>query len=266
MLLAAGHGKSDVPAIVLEGRARHPHVEMLFGSPLSVVPELLAVAQKQLADAGALGLPLLVLARGTSDPDANAEAARAARLLAEWSGASDLELGFTGVTWPSVPDALDRMARLGHRRFAVFFWFLATGKLVDRSRDQIAQFVAGTGSDVIDAGYFGPDPALVPIIEQRHREAIAGQPRTNCDTCSYRAPWPGMEDRVVASSGRRPLAPRGRAPAQPRAPPAPVTGVLGPAGRHRRSVVWRWQDDGRNRAACRACGSRHARRRCQGRA
>lgn len=44
LLLAAGHGKSDIPAVVLEGRERHPDVEMFFGSSLGVVPELLAVA------------------------------------------------------------------------------------------------------------------------------------------------------------------------------------------------------------------------------
>lgn len=201
MLLAAGHGKSDVPAIVLEGRTRHPGVELTFGSPLGVVPELLAVGQKNLAEAGGTGLPLLVIARGTSDPDANGEAVRAARLLAEWSGAPDMEVGFSGVTWPSVPDALDRMARLGHERFAVFFWFLANGKLVERARDQIGEFATTTGTEVTDAGYFGPDPGVADVVSLRHDEALAGRFRTNCDTCSFRAPWPGLEDRVGQEQG-----------------------------------------------------------------
>ncbi len=201
MLLAAGHGKSDVPAIVLEGRDRHPHVDLLFGSPLGVVPELLAVGQKNLAETGGTGLPLLVIARGTSDPDANGEAVRAARLLAEWSGAPDVEVGFTGVTWPSVPDALDRMRRLGHERFAVFFWFIANGKLIERARDQLGDFAGATGAQIVDAGYFGPDPGLADVVSLRHDEAVAGRPRTNCDTCSFRAPWPGLADRVGREQG-----------------------------------------------------------------
>jgi sirohydrochlorin ferrochelatase len=201
MLLSAGHGKNDVPAIALEGRARHPDVEFAFGSPLGVVPELLAIGHTRLKEASGDGLPLLVIARGTSDPDANGEAARAARLLAEWSGAPDLELGFTGVTWPSVPAALDRIARLGHKQVAVFFWFLATGKLIERARDEIATFVDTSGVAVVDAGYFGPDAALVPVIRQRHEEAIAGIHRTNCDTCSYRAEWPGLAERVAQPRG-----------------------------------------------------------------
>jgi len=201
MLLAAGHGKSDVPAIVLEGRARHPSVELVFGSPLGVVPELLTIAHRSLEAAGAAGSPLLLVARGTSDPDANAEACRAARLLAEWTDAPDVHVGFTGVTWPSVPDALDRMARLGHRRVALFFWFLATGKLVERARREVRDFSRRTGVDVVDAGYFGPERDLVDVIEQRRREALAGVHRTNCDTCSYRAPWPGREDRAGQPRG-----------------------------------------------------------------
>jgi sirohydrochlorin cobaltochelatase len=201
MLLAAGHAKSDVPAIVLEGSARHPSVELAFGSPLGVVPELLAIAHRNLEAGGAAGAPLLLVARGTSDPDANAEACRAARLLAEWSGAPDVHIGFTGVTWPSVPEALERMARLGHQRVALFFWFLATGRLVDRARRQVDEFVARTGVEVADAGYFGPDDDLVAVIEQRRQEAIQGVHRTNCDTCSYRAPWPGREDRVAQPRG-----------------------------------------------------------------
>jgi sirohydrochlorin cobaltochelatase len=89
------------------------------------------------------------------------------------------------------------MRRLGHERFGLFFWFLCTGKLIERAREQ----VAASGLDVVDAGYFGPNPAVVPIIEQRRTEALEGIPRVNCDTCSYRAPWPGMEDRVAQRVG-----------------------------------------------------------------
>lgn len=201
MLLAAGHTKSDVPAIVLEGRARHPSVEFVFGSPLGVVPELLAIAHRKLQTTGVAGCPLLLVARGTSDPDANAEACRAARLLAEWTGAPDVQVGFTGVTWPSVPDALERMARLGHRRIALFFWFLATGRLVERARREVHEFVERTGVDAVDAGYFGSERDLLVVIEQRWREALHGAHRTNCDTCSYRALWPGREDRAGQPRG-----------------------------------------------------------------
>jgi sirohydrochlorin cobaltochelatase len=202
MLLAAGHGKSDVPAIVLEGRARHPRHELVFGSPLGVARELVAVLGDAVGQAGGQGLPLLVVARGTSDPDANAEAHRAGRLVAEWSGAPFVHVAFTGVTWPLVAEGLDVVARLGHRRVALVFWFLCDGRLVARARDEVAAFSDRTGVEVVDAGYLGPDPRILPVILERYHDALRGAaPVYTCDTCAYRAPFPGLEDRVGQARG-----------------------------------------------------------------
>lgn len=201
MLLAAGHGKSDVPAVVVEGRQRHPQVEITFGSPLGVARELVSTLGDHIDAAGARELPLLVVARGTSDPDANAEAHRAGRLLAEWSAAPFVHTAFTGVTWPLVPEGLETMASLGHSKVGLAFWFLCDGRLIQRARVQATEFTARTGVEVIDAGYLAgpgsPDKRVLDVILERYRMAVDGAaPVYSCDTCAYRAPFPGLEDRV----------------------------------------------------------------------
>jgi len=201
MLHAAGHSKSDVPAVVLDARARHPHATITYARPLGVDAALLDLAHKRLADAGALGLPLAVLARGTSDPDANGEATKAARLLAEMSGAPVVVAGFSGVTWPLVPDALDQLRLLGAPRVAAFAWYMATGVLIDLMKEDFARFTAATGIEVVDAGHFGAVATLAELVVDRAREADAGEVRMNCDACAYRAPFPGLEDRVGQPAG-----------------------------------------------------------------
>ena len=196
MLLGAGHAKSDVPAVVREARVRHPQVEFPFGRPLGVARAPVELLGKAVVASGGAGLPLLLVARGTSDPDANAEACKAARLVAEWTGAPFTHVGFSGVTDPSVPEAAGVFARLGYRRVAVAWWYLCHGKLIERGRHDLSVFTATYGVEVVDAGHLGPDPALVPLIVDRYRETLAGQVVVNCDTCAYRAPWPGREDRV----------------------------------------------------------------------
>lgn len=196
MLLGAGHAKSDVPAVVLEGRARHPAVDIRSGSPLGVTRDLVEVLGGAVVDAGGGGLPLLVVARGTSDPDANGDACKAARLVAEWTHAPFVHTAFSGVTTPRVPDGLAVFARQGHGRIAVAFWFLGHGRLIDRARADIAAFSTSTGIDVVDAGYLGPDGRLVAGVVERYRGALAGAAAVNCDLCAYRAPWPGLEERV----------------------------------------------------------------------
>ena len=196
VLLGAGHAKSDVPAVVLEGRRRHPAVEMLFGSPLGVARLPVELIGRSVGKVGADGLPLLVLARGTSDPDANGDAFKAARLIGEWTGAPHVQVGFSGVTGPSVREAAEMMARLGHRRIGVAWWYLCYGRLIERGRSELAEVAAATGTEMIDAGYLGPDPELVPLVVERYLEARTGRPTVNCDACAYRAAWPGLDDRV----------------------------------------------------------------------
>jgi sirohydrochlorin cobaltochelatase len=196
MLLGAGHAKSDVPAVVREARLRHPQVEFPFGRPLGVARAPVELLGKAVVASGGAGLPFLLVARGTSDPDANAEACKAARLVAEWTGAPFTHVGFSGVTGPSVPEAAGVFARLGYGRVAVAWWYLCHGKLIERGRQDLSAFTARYGVDVVDAGHLGPDPALVPVIVDRYRETLAGPVVVNCDTCAYRAPWPGREDRV----------------------------------------------------------------------
>jgi sirohydrochlorin ferrochelatase len=205
MLLGAGHAKSDVPALVLAARERYRDldypIEIVLGAPLGVTRDLVATLGDRVNRSGAGGLPLLLVARGTSDPDANGDAAKVSRLVAEWTGAPFAHAAFTGVTGPRVPDGLDVFDRLGHRRMAVAFWFLCHGLLIDRARAEIDEFTSRTGVEVIDAGYIGPVPSLVPVVLDRYREALAARPAHNCDLCAYRAPWPGREDRVGQPAG-----------------------------------------------------------------
>lgn len=197
MLLAAGHGKSDVPAVVVEGRQRHRDVEITFASPLGVARELVATLGGRVDEAGGRELPLLVIARGTSDPDANAEAHRAARLVAEWTQAPFVHTAFTGVTWPSVMEGLHTLHKLGFEKVASAFWFICNGRLIERARIEMADFSDRTGVEVVDAGYLGPEQGVLSVVLERYSMALQSAPPVySCDTCAYRAPFPGLEDRV----------------------------------------------------------------------
>jgi sirohydrochlorin cobaltochelatase len=201
MLLDAGHAKSDVPAVVVEARVRHPGVQFLFGRPVGVSRVPVELLGEAVLASGGAGLPLLLIARGTSDPDANAEAHRAARLVAEWTGAPFVHVGFSGVTGPAVPAAAEVFHRLDFARMAVVWWYLSHGKLIERGQAELADFAARTTTTVVDAGHLGPHPALAGLVADRYHEALLGQVVVNCDTCAYRAPWPGRLDRVGQAIG-----------------------------------------------------------------
>ncbi|MEU6852305.1 sirohydrochlorin chelatase [Actinacidiphila alni] len=201
VLVSAGHAKGDIPAALAREEQRHPGTSYAYGRPLGPHPKLLTVLERRideaLAGADRADTTVLLVGRGSTDPDANAEVYKVARLLWEGRGYAGVETAFVSLAEPSVPAGLDRCLRLGARRVVVLPYFLFTGVLPDRVREQAAAWAAGQpGLDVRNAEVIGPEPELADLVLERYRETVDGDLRMNCDTCVYRVKLPGFEDRV----------------------------------------------------------------------
>jgi sirohydrochlorin cobaltochelatase len=203
MLLAAGHTKNDIPATLERERASHPGVRFRYGRDLGVRPELLALIDERIAAVVApeerSSTAVLLVGRGSSDPDANSELFKIARLYYEGRDHPFVETAFVSLAPPSVPDGLERCRRLGAERVVVVPYFLFTGVLERRIRDQSHAFAAASGLDVRVSGYFGPDDRVAALVLERFREASEdGDVRMNCDVCVHRVALPGFEPKVGA--------------------------------------------------------------------
>ena len=200
VLLGAGHLKDDGPATLARGRHRHPGLQLTYGRDLGIHPLVLGAAEQRARDAldGDPGeWAVALVGRGSSDPDANADLYKVARLLHDSRGFGTVEPGFVSLARPTVPEVLERCRRLGARRIAVVPYFLFTGVLVERIRHQAAAWGRGRPEvEVRCAPEMGADPRIAALVLERYREALAGDARMNCDLCAYRAPLPGYEARV----------------------------------------------------------------------
>jgi len=204
LVLGAGHAKTDVPGRIAEIRNAHPRLPVAHARVLGLHPGLFALARQRIQAVSPSPAPdevLLVTAAGSSDPDANGDLSKAARFLAEGTGHRWVETAFAGVTWPTADQVLERVVAGGARRVVVFSWSLLAGLLEQRVLDWATNITARTGLEVLDAGRFGPDPAVADVVMGRYREAVEGDARMNCDLCAYRLPLPGLERRVAAPSG-----------------------------------------------------------------
>ncbi|MDG9713871.1 sirohydrochlorin chelatase [Streptomyces sp. DH10] len=207
MLVSAGHAKGDIPAALAREKERHPGISYTYGRPLGPHPALLNALERRLDEAlgGAAGrrpgdradVTVLLVGRGSTDPDANAEVHKAARLLWEGRGYAGVETAFVSLAAPDVPSGLDRCARLGARRIVVLPYFLFTGILPDRVRMQTEGWAAAHPEvEVRSADVIGPEPELLDLVWERYAEAVEGDLRMNCDSCVYRVSLPGFEDKV----------------------------------------------------------------------
>ncbi|SHL78754.1 sirohydrochlorin chelatase [Actinacidiphila paucisporea] len=201
VLVSAGHAKGDIPAALAREERRHPGTSFAYGRPLGPHPGLLAVLERRvdeaLAGADRAAATVLLVGRGSTDPDANAEVFKAARLLWEGRGYAGVETAFVSLAEPSVTAGLERCRRLGARTVVVLPYFLFSGVLPDRVREQAAGWAVGQdGVEVRCAEVIGAAPELAELVMERYREAVGGDLRMNCDSCVYRVPMPGFEDRV----------------------------------------------------------------------
>jgi len=202
MLLAAGHAKDDVPATLVREKMTHPDLDFHYGRALGIRPELLELMDERISAV----VPeekeetaVLVVGRGSSDPDANSDLAKMARLFFEGRPYPLVETAFVSLAPPSVPEALERCRRLGARRIVVFSYFLFTGVLEERIREQSKNFAEDNPSvEVHYAGYFGSDARVAALILDRYRESFEGDIRMNCDVCVHRVALPGFEEKVGA--------------------------------------------------------------------
>jgi len=198
MLVAAGHAKGDIPAALAREQARRPGVSFTYARTLGPHPALIELLDTRIAAAAGDTPPaVLVVGRGSTDPDANADVVKTARLLWEGRDYPLAETAFVSLARPDVAEGLERCRLLGARRIVVARYFLFPGVLPDRVAEQAAEYAAAHPElDVAVAGVLGDCDEIAALVLERYREGLSGDIRMNCDMCVYRIALPGFEDRV----------------------------------------------------------------------
>ena len=204
MLFAAGHAKNDIPS-VLNTYSAETGLTIDYGRELGVDRLMIGAAGARIREAleqSPSDVPLeetllVVVGRGSSDPDANSNVAKVTRMLVEGFGFGWGETVYSGVTFPLVEPGLRHVVRLGFRRIVVFPYFLFSGVLVSRIR-QHTDLVAADHPEVdfVSASYLGDHPLVLDTFVERVQEVLGGETAMNCSLCKYRAQVLGFEDEV----------------------------------------------------------------------
>jgi len=201
MLFAASHVKNDLPWEMNSFIADNPAIDVRLARDLGIDPKLLHAAADRIAAAAAdtsiarAETLLVVVGRGTNDPDANSNISKIARMLWEGMGMGWAEIAFSGVAHPRVDAALTRAAALGFRRIVVFPYFLFTGVLVKRIYAQTDE-IAGLFPKIefLKALYLRDHEGVLDVFRDRVDELGQGQPAMNCQLCKYRTQIIGYEN------------------------------------------------------------------------
>ena len=204
MLMAAMHAKNDIPS-ELNQLLKEKNIAIDYGSELGVSANMLQAAQARIEEAEVAlddnykrnETLLLVVGRGASDPDANANICKITRILEEGMGFGWSHTCYSGVTTPLVPDALERVQGLGFKRIIVFPYFLFTGRLVKKIYQWVDDFQAQHPElSLVKAPYLNDHPKVLQAFHDVLDKTENGSPDMNCQLCQYRVQIVGQEHKV----------------------------------------------------------------------
>ena len=205
LLFAARHNKFDVTNELDRARQVHPQVKFHYGRHFGITPGILELWQERLAQ---LDTPvhnprqiprsetvLLFVGRGSSDPDANGDVYKMARMLWEGSGYHTVETCFIGITHPRLEEGFRRARLYQPKRIIVLPYFLFTGVLVKKIFDITAQQQAQYPDiELTCLPEMGITSQLLQVLREREIETHLGNVQMNCEMCKFRLAALGEED------------------------------------------------------------------------
>ncbi|MBW4543401.1 MAG: sirohydrochlorin chelatase [Symplocastrum torsivum CPER-KK1] len=203
LLFAARHNKFDVTNELDRARVRHPQVRFHYGRHFGITPGILDLwrdrmskldqpfgdsePQEQSKIQNRQDTVLLFVGRGSSDPDANGDVYKMARMLWEGSGYKTVETCFIGITHPRLEEGFRRARLYEPKRIIVLPYFLFTGSLVKKIFDITAQQQEQYPEiSMTCLPEMGIQPQLLSILRDREIETQLGQVQMNCEMCKFR--------------------------------------------------------------------------------
>ena len=197
LLFAARHNKFDVTNELDRAKKRHPQVTFHYGRHFGITPKIIELWRDRLSQLDASennsrnisrqDTVLLFVGRGSSDPDANGDLAKLARIIWEGSGYQTVETCFIGITHPRLEEGFRRAYFYNPQRIIVLPYFLFTGVLMNKIFDITAQQKQLHPKIAFNClPEMGIQPQLLEVIRQREIETQLGQVTMNCEMCKFR--------------------------------------------------------------------------------
>ncbi|TSE10173.1 MULTISPECIES: sirohydrochlorin chelatase [Aquimarina] len=200
ILFAGSHAKNDIPYELNTIQGYHEDLTITMGKHIGVNSFLLDLAVKRIQETEATLIPmdrketcLVVVGRGTTDPDANSDVCKLTSMLWEGMGFGFATTAYSGTAYPKVDESLQMIEKLGFKRTIVIPFFFFTGVLLERIYGHVTDMNEASDQEYVYTAPFGTDELLMKAFDERLEEAKTGTAFMNCQLCKYRKQVVGFE-------------------------------------------------------------------------
>ena len=201
ILFAGSHAKNDIPFELNTLQGYHNDLTISMGKHIGVSSFLLDLSLKRIEETEK-NLPkidrketcLVVVGRGTTDPDANSDVAKLTSMLWDGMGFGFATTVFSGTAFPNVHEGLQLVEKLGFKRTIVIPFFFFTGVLLERIYKSVSEMNTNSNLEYVYTDPFGADELILKAFDERLHEAKNGIANMNCQLCKYRKQVIGFEE------------------------------------------------------------------------
>ncbi|SNR16560.1 sirohydrochlorin chelatase [Tenacibaculum jejuense] len=201
ILFAGSHAKNDIPFELNTLQTYHDDLTISMAKHIGVSSFLLDLSVKRIKETEAKLSPvdrkdtcLIVVGRGTTDPDANSDVAKLMNMLWEGFGFGFATVGYSGTAYPNIKESLELVNKLGFKRTIVIPFFFFTGVLLERIYGAVSAMDEKSEHEYIYTDPFGTDELILKAFDERLNEAKNGIANMNCQMCKYRKQVVGFEE------------------------------------------------------------------------
>jgi sirohydrochlorin cobaltochelatase len=168
--------KNNLQEIIAAAQDRWPEIAFYYGKPLGTHEGVVTAYSQLLKDVAenSTKSALVVIGRGSRDPESNFEVYEMARLLWEKFQSDTLEVAFTGMTKPDMAAAVQWCMQFGTKRLLVLPYLLYETNLFQKIQTQLAQIQAQNPNiEMILAPHLGLHEGIIDAVSQRYQAIFA---------------------------------------------------------------------------------------------
>ncbi|MCK1993353.1 sirohydrochlorin chelatase [Peribacillus muralis] len=177
LLLTAVHAKHDIPAILTKMKKRYPNVDLNYGRPIGVSDKMVDILVERLEETNVRVMEnslVLLVGRGSSDPDVKRDLGQLADLLRNRLPNSQVKECYLTAASPSFTEALEMAEVSQSNQVFIIPYLLFTGLLMKSIQNSINNVENKRKNKFILCRYLGYHPKIGQAISERIQEVGEG--------------------------------------------------------------------------------------------
>ncbi|RFU62892.1 sirohydrochlorin chelatase [Peribacillus glennii] len=177
LLLTAVHAKEDIPNELKRIGTGFPDVHMVYGRPIGVHPNMIDILVERIAETEKNldeDSMVLLIGRGSSDPDVKRDLSEIAGELKHKTGVSRVDTCFLTAAKPGFEEALETVKESSFKKIFIIPYLLFTGILMNTIQQTIKNSCPDGEKEYVLCNYLGYHPLIGEILQERVKELSRG--------------------------------------------------------------------------------------------